>query len=1232
MSKSAASKSLVLFVIFLSSLIPISLFAQEKAWLGVQVQSISGTPKADGSAGRRRGRAISTPSGLLVVSVTKDSPAEKMGLKEGDIIINADGNKINHIADLANLVTDSKPGESISLTVMRGGQKLFLMGELVTMPQASKLAVKSVPLTKISDDTEIIVQTGNTSGVSRVIFSPSEKFLLSSAQAKTLNLWDVETGKEIRSFSDTDDNIKIFAFSPDESFFITGGWTGLLKMRNLETGATLWTVKGHNDYVLGVVFSADGKIVVTGSSDKTIKIWDAATGRGIRTLAGNAEAVTGLTLSPDEKNILSASKDGIARLWDIETGKEIRTYQGKAGWTKAITFSPDGKYVMAGNERTAITVWETATGREIQSFSINPKEVSRVAFSPDARRVLSVGTDRVFHLWDVFSAREIMTFTGHSSLVYDTSFSRDGKYIVSGSEDRTIKIWDAATGIGLNTFTGNASWVYAASFSPAGFQALSVSEDRSVKLLDIETGKQISAFRFRWTIDSPEEKERYEFLKSIVKTATFSRDGNSVLSRAEGEKGAIIIWNAADGKVKNFFIDEKFVLGKSAVQFSPDEKLIISGGSDKLVKIWDVAAGKELKRFAGHESEINAVSFSADGKYALSAGGKVWGNKDSTIRVWEVATGKEIRKFEGHTGAIFCAAFSPDGKYIVSGSSDKTIRLWDVASGKELKTLTGHTRSVSSVVFSKNGKMILSACGDYLVKLWDVQTGKEIKTFIGHTAWVNAASFSPDETKIISGAFDATTRIWNVASGRELARFIGFEDGEWVFITPEGYYNSSPNGHKHLSLRMGNSIFGIDQFYDVFYRPDIVAAKLRGEDINSLITLTIAEAVKNPPPDVQLTNAGFPANESRVKACYQISSTGGGIGEVRVFHNGKLVQSDGFYRDTAKAATQKVQIASLNSKAIYAEMRSITIEERGAQSPVKSSAKGDTYENCRDIEAVPGENEVSVTAFNSSNTVQSQMKSVSFQSSLPPQEPHLYILSIGIDKYKDRSVNLKYAKKDAGDIESRLASQSATLYRPENIHHEVISDADATKENILGEIGELARVIKSGDGFILFVAGHGVLLQNQYYMLTHDYQGEVSDISLISSNEIVEMSKRIKSLHQLFIFDTCHAGGVDYIVSGLYDARISVLAKKMGLHIYASANDKQAALDGYKGNGLFTYSLLAGLNNNSKADLNKDGKVSVVGLGEYTRKETSDISRQIGHSQTPLIINFGKDYPLYQIK
>ena len=507
----------------------------------------------------------------------------------------------------------------------------------------------------------------------------------------------------------------------------------------------------------------------------------------------------------------------------------------------------------------------------------------------------------------------------------------------------------------------------------------------------------------------------------------------------------------------------------------------------------------------------------------------------------------------------------------------------------------------------------------------------EIFPQLGHTDWVYSVTFSPDGRFAMSQSADTTTRLWDINTGREIAQFIGFTDGEWIAFTPEGYYNSSLNGHKYLNIRMGMKVYSIDQFYDVFYRPDIVMAKLKGEDIKPLITLTIGDAIKNPPPEVDFTTVPSDSTTPKVKVCYQAKNTGGGIGEVRLFHNGKLIQSDGFYKDVAKIAG-KIQLASLDSKSILEDMRSIVIKSKVDFSPIASKAKGEIVKDCVVVDAVPGENEVSVSAFNKDNTVQSYMKTTGFKANIKAEDSHLYMLIVGTDQYNDQSVNLKYAVKDAKDIKDKLISQSATLYKPENIHAVILTDKEATKVNIQNQISLLANKIKPADSFVLFVAGHGVLLQNQYFMLTQDFNGTINDNSMISSNEIVEASKQIKSLSQLFIFDTCHAGGVDYIVSGLYDARMSVLAKKMRLHIYASANDKQTAMDGYKGNGLFTYTLLNGLNSNSAADKNKDGKVSVVGLGGYSKKMTSDISKEIGHSQTPLIINFGKDYPLYELR
>ena len=218
----------------------------------------------------------------------------------------------------------------------------------------------------------------------------------------------------------------------------------------------------------------------------------------------------------------------------------------------------------------------------------------------------------------------------------------------------------------------------------------------------------------------------------------------------------------------------------------------------------------------GHTNLVFSVAFSPDGKYALS------GSDDKTIKLWDISTGKEIRTFKGHTSTVRSVAFSPDGKYFLSGSWDKTIKLWDVSTGREIRTFIGHTEAVNSVAFSPDGRYVLSGGGDGILKLWDVSTGKEIRTFKGHMDIVTSVAFFPNGKYILSGSNDGTLRIWSVSTGKEIAQFISFTDGEWIVITPEGYYNSSPYGEYYLNVRVGNNVYDIKNFRETFYRPDLV--------------------------------------------------------------------------------------------------------------------------------------------------------------------------------------------------------------------------------------------------------------------------------------------------------------------------------------------------------------------------------------------------------------------------
>lgn len=785
--------------------------------------------------------------------------------------------------------------------------------------------------------------------------------------------------------------------------------------------------------------------------------------------------------------------------------------------------------------------------------------------------------------------------------VTDIDHSPDGKSLVSGGWNNTVRIWDLVAGREIKRLKGHTGFISGVAYSRSGSNIASISNDLTVKIWDAASGREIN---------------NISDLKGWMVGVFYLPDDNNLAAVTidwwTKTKETTAIYDIRTGNiVRNFTSTGKNfpTMETKKGRISPDGKRILTQQGNAIV-LNEVATHNEIWRtkmadwdctpyFMPNGQQIIALCQKFNDRLTVSG-------RTMYFTLLDAATGKQIKEF-GRTDVgggfltqgwyqIGAIAFSPDNRFILTGDMGGRYKLWDISAGKFVRDL----------------------------KIADELAG----TLYG---LMPSASFSPDgRTAVVESI--ASNRLIDIATGKELAAMISFEDEEWIVITPDGYYNSSENGHRYLNVLEGNNLYAVEQFYDVFYRPDIVAAKLRGDDIRNLVTITMKEAIKSPPPAIVIA----PVKERdspQVKVCYQVQSLGGGIGEVRLFHNGKLIQSDGYYREFAKTSTaDRTQLASLDSKSIYEDMRSISVKGKVDNASVTGKPRGDVYESCQEIDVIPGENELSVSAFNGSNTVQSYMKTVSFKSNLKPEEPHLYILAVGIDRYKDNNVNLKYAVKDARDIEEKFKTQAATLYKPSNIHYTLLTDQEATKTGITGKINELSGTIKPSDSFILFVAGHGVLLQNQYYLLTHDYSGTIRDTDMISSNEIVEASKKIKSLSQLFIFDTCHAGGVDTIVSGLYDARMSVLAKKMGLHIYASANDRQSAMDGYKGNGLFTHTLLDGLNNNRQADKNKDGKVTVVGLGEYSKKRTTDISKEIGHSQTPLIINFGKDSPIYKLQ
>ena len=291
----------------------------------------------------------------------------------------------------------------------------------------------------------------------RVFSSDGRRVLLSSAN-NTFTLWDVPTGREIRTFSGHISPVSSMSFSPDDNLIASGSGDSTIKLWDVATGREIRTFSGHIWRINSLSFSPDGRQIVSGSIDRTIKLWDVATGRETRTFSGHTFPVTSVSFSPDGRQIVSGSLDDTIRLWDVATGREISTFSGHTMNITSVSFNPDGRQIVSGSSDMNIKLWDVATGREIRTFSGHTRLVNSVSFSPDGRQIVSGSGDGTIKLWDVVTGREIRTLSGYTGEVHFVSFSPDGRQIISNSIDnrtrnRTTKLWDVATGREIRTFS-----------------------------------------------------------------------------------------------------------------------------------------------------------------------------------------------------------------------------------------------------------------------------------------------------------------------------------------------------------------------------------------------------------------------------------------------------------------------------------------------------------------------------------------------------------------------------------------------------------------------------------------------------------------------------------------------------------------------------------------------------------------------------------------------------------
>ena len=249
--------------------------------------------------------------------------------------------------------------------------------------------------------------------------------------------------------------VNAVAISRDGCWLVSGSSDSTVKLWDLASGRLVKTLEGHKDFVRSVAISLDNRWLVSGSEDSTVKLWDLASGRLVNTLEGHKDYVRSVAISADNRWLVSGSDDHTLKLWDLVSGHLVNTLEGQKGWVKSVAISPDNRWLVSGSYDHTLKVWDLASGHLVNTLEGHQGTVRSVAITLDNRWLASGSSDSTIKLWELASGLLVYTLKEHTDYVRSVAISLDNRWLISGSEDSTVKLWDLASGRLVNTLEGH---------------------------------------------------------------------------------------------------------------------------------------------------------------------------------------------------------------------------------------------------------------------------------------------------------------------------------------------------------------------------------------------------------------------------------------------------------------------------------------------------------------------------------------------------------------------------------------------------------------------------------------------------------------------------------------------------------------------------------------------------------------------------------------------------------
>lgn len=739
--------------------------------------------------------------------------------------------------------------------------------------------------------------------------------LITGDSGKNFKIWSLPDGKVEANGTGTSE-IRTLAISPDGTRLVVGGVDGRTSIHDTDgklresfaspaaviaagfsgdgkrivsvgadssirpwTPRLIWQASGFSNPQ--AVISSSGERVVTGDDQGILKIWQIADGKTIQSHKAHAASIVGLTISADGNRIVSIGSDRLVQVWNLPNPTKPADpvwnptlKKQLAGDPSAVALSPDGKRLaVCGMQKgtSSVDVLDSGSGLLLQSFPEYPGTVHSLLILSDNRSLLSAGPDKSVH-WDDMNCQAVLE--AHPAGVTLLAQVASGNVLTAG-QDKQIKIWDSTQNKMIRSFGPMPSPVKALAITRDATQVV-VGMGKEIRMLNLADGKEMAKIVLPaevLQVSVSGDKSRVlagcaDHLAQVHDLAT----GQQVQFFATDETNPLVAYHPGNSQCLTTTTDHGIAVhtlslvrsipaaGRAmALALTPDGKAL-TGGEDKLVRIWNLGNGTLEKTLEGAEQGIQAIAINKNGTLAAAAGA------DQTTRIYSLADARLIGSFKGpsavhglafspnqstlavgyhnnqvqtwsvpwtpgqpkppefgllqmtyqHDGPVTDLIFNADGSQLWSSSLDKSVRIWKTPSDKEIRNLA-HPAIVDAVAFSPVGDLVATGCHDGKLRIFDGTKGTLVKEINAHPFTapnppnpIYSLIWTTDGKKVVTGSFDHSAKLWDATSGAMIREFKGYKEKDFekghrdgifcVALSPDGKTLATGSSDRRILL------------------------------------------------------------------------------------------------------------------------------------------------------------------------------------------------------------------------------------------------------------------------------------------------------------------------------------------------------------------------------------------------------------------------------------------------